>query len=192
MKKLETNAPSRLRGKTMAVFARHRPQSAPVVLSDCILEERGGRLFLVGASLAAEQSAQDWTSGARRAIAWDAIEEYLLFDTPDDYYARVLGAAAQAAQAAPANANGMIFEAPESSEGIPVEPSGIHVDLDTELEIGSSVLSFSQGRWWRAEVVGLEGDDQVTIHFPGWDSKWDVTLPKTELQVDLHDSLEAD
>lgn len=78
------------------------------------------------------------------------------------------------------------LEFPDSDEGAPVEPSDIPVGPDTALEVGSRVLSFSQGRWWRAEVVGLEPDGMVKIHFPGWDSKWDVVVPREELQVDLH------
>jgi hypothetical protein len=52
------------------------------------------------------------------------------------------------------------IEFPQSEEGVPVEPSDIPVGPDTDLEIGARVLSFSQGRWWRAEVVGLEPDDR--------------------------------
>jgi hypothetical protein len=78
------------------------------------------------------------------------------------------------------------IEFPQSKEGVPVEPSEVPVGPDTYLEIGSRVLSFSQGRWWRAEVVGLEPDGKVKIHYPGWDAKWDVVLPRDELQVDLH------
>ena len=83
-----------------------------------------------------------------------------------------------------------VFEAPQSAEGHPVEPSDIPVGPETPLEVGSTVLAYSQGRWWRAEVIGLEGEDQVTIHFPGWDAKWDVTVPREELQVDLNASEE--
>ena len=79
-----------------------------------------------------------------------------------------------------------VVELPQSAEGRPVEPSEIPVTSDTPLEVGSRVLSFSQGRWWRAVVIGLEGEDQVRIHFPGWDDKWDATVSRDELQVDLH------
>jgi hypothetical protein len=78
-----------------------------------------------------------------------------------------------------------LLEAPQSEEGHPVEPSDIPVGPDTPLEVGSRVLSFSQGRWWRAEVVALAPEDRVQIHFPGWGDKWDVVVPREELQVDL-------
>ena len=79
-----------------------------------------------------------------------------------------------------------LVEFPQSDEGRPVEPTDIPVGPETPLEVGSTVLSYSQGRWWRAEVIGLEPGDRVRLHFPGWDAKWDVTVPREELQVDLH------
>ena len=74
---------------------------------------------------------------------------------------------------------------PRSPAGLPVEPSGVPVEPETPLEIGSTVLAFSQGQWWRAEVIGLEGEERVRIHFPGWDPSWDETVPRSDLQVDL-------
>jgi hypothetical protein len=77
------------------------------------------------------------------------------------------------------------LEFPNSVDGNPVEPSGIPVRSDTRLEEGSTVLAFSQGRWWRAEVVRVEPGGRVRIRFPGWDPKWDESVPRSELQVDL-------
>ena len=74
---------------------------------------------------------------------------------------------------------------PHSAAGFPVEPSGIPVELQTPLEAGSTVLAFSQGRWWRAEVIALEDEEHVRLHYPGWDRAWDETKPRIELQVDL-------
>ncbi|MBX9681879.1 MAG: hypothetical protein K2X38_24240 [Gemmataceae bacterium] len=80
---------------------------------------------------------------------------------------------------------GPLMEAPQSADGCPVEPSGVMVDEDTPLRVGGTVLSFSQARWWRAEIMGFEREGSVRIHFPGWDSKWDTAIPRHELQVDL-------
>jgi len=80
--------------------------------------------------------------------------------------------------------NGMIMESPDSPAGYPVVPSNIPVDSDTPLKKGMTVLSFSQGRWWRAEIVAIEPDEYVKIHFPGWDPKWDISIHRDELQVD--------
>ena len=60
-------------------------------------------------------------------------------------------------------------QVPRSAAGFPVEPSGIPVELETPLDVGSTVLAFSQGRWWRAEVTALEGEEHVRLHYPGWD-----------------------
>jgi hypothetical protein len=179
-----SSAPS-LRGKTVVVKVRSRDTA---VLSDCFLETRGSRLFLVGTSQPAQRAVSEWSDGVRRAVAWEAVEEYFLFDALDDYYARAHAAAAQAPP--PGDVSGL--EWPQSDEGNPVEPSGVQYQPETPLEVGTKVLSYSQGRWWRAEVIALEDNDQVRLHYPGWDSKWDVTVSKTELQVDLSSSIEAE
>ena len=181
-----TNETPSLRGKTVAIHVRNRSTDTPVLLSECILETRGGRIFLVGVSLPAQQSVKEWTDGVRRAIAWDAVDEYLLFQSPDDYYSREQPAPTAIPSDMP------LVEFPESDAGTPVEPSGIAIEPETHLEAGSVVLSYSQGRWWRAEVVALASEEDVTIHFPGWDSKWDVTVPRGELQVYLGDSIRSD
>src|SRR5439155_4606617 len=82
-----------LRGKTVAVYTRNRSDS-PAVLRECLLETRGGRLFLVGTSIPAQRAVQEWTDGVRRAIAWDAVDEYFLFDSPEEFYMRAHAAAA--------------------------------------------------------------------------------------------------
>jgi hypothetical protein len=76
-------------------------------------------------------------------------------------------------------------QVPHSAAGFPVDPTGIPVEPETPLDVGSTVLAFSQGRWWRAEVIALEGDEHVRLHYPGWDRAWDESKPRTELQVDL-------
>jgi hypothetical protein len=187
------NEPLSLRGKTVVLHIWNRPVMPPVVLTECILETRGGRIFVVGTSLPIHKGDKEWSDGVRRAVAWDAVDEYLTFDSPEDYYARELTVPATAAiPAASATQPASALEMPKGEEGYPVEPSGITVEPETPLEVGSIVLAYSQGRWWRAEVVALEGDDDVRIHFPGWDSKWDVTVPRNELQVYLGDSVQSD
>ena len=173
-----------LRGKTVAVYTRSRP-TGPAVLSECMLETRGDRLFLVGTSIRTQRSAPEWTDGVRRAIAWDVVDEYFLFDSPEAYYAREPVTAAAEPEPEPQMP---LVAFPESSEGRPVDESGVYFEPETPLELGAIVLAFSQGRWWRAEVIGFEGEDSVRLHFPGWDSTWDVTVAKTELQVDFSES----
>jgi hypothetical protein len=74
---------------------------------------------------------------------------------------------------------------PQSAAGYSVDPSGIPVEPETHLERGSTVLAFSHGRWWRAEVIALEGDEWVRVHYPGWDRAWDTSVRRSELQMDL-------
>ena len=52
------------------------------------------------------------------------------------------------------------------------------------------MLSFSQGRWWRAEVVALESNDDVRLHYLGRDPQGDATVPRHELQAYLGDSIQ--
>jgi len=74
------------------------------------------------------------------------------------------------------------------SSGRPVQPSGLPVGPDTPLEVGSPVLANWRGMWWRAQVVALESEDRVRIHYVGWDSRWDETVPRSSLLLDTGDS----
>jgi hypothetical protein len=76
------------RGKTVVVYGHGRAFYTPVVLSGCSFEVQGGRLFLVGRD---QQSGSQpsWSNGARRAIAWEAVEDYLVFDSHQEYLARL-------------------------------------------------------------------------------------------------------
>jgi hypothetical protein len=58
------------------------------------------------------------------------------------------------------------------------------VPPDLALEPGTPLLAFSQGRWWRATVVAVEGGDRVVVCFPGWDPQWRARLPRKHLQID--------
>ena len=68
-----------------------------------MLETRGERMFLVGTSIPGQKSVKEWTDGVRRAIAWSAVEEYLLFDSPEDYYTHTEAAAAMLRLVEPAS-----------------------------------------------------------------------------------------
>jgi hypothetical protein len=83
-------------------------------------------------------------------------------------------------------------EAPRSLASLPVEPSGVPVEIETHLEVGSIVLAFSHGRWWRAEVTALEGEDHVRIRYPGWGPIWDASMQRSALQVDLGGAAEVE
>jgi hypothetical protein len=74
---------------------------------------------------------------------------------------------------------------PLTQEGFPVEPSGVAVPADLRLEVGTPVLAYSQGRWWRATVVSAEDEEEVVIGYPGWDPEWAERVPRKRLQLDL-------
>jgi len=80
---------------------------------------------------------------------------------------------------------------PLSAEALPVEPSGIAVEPETRLEVGAAVLANWNGVWWRAQVIGLERDGRVRIHYAGWDSSWDETVSRGNLQMDISGSVRA-
>ena len=80
---------------------KHLPQFAGKVLSvlcagedtgqlirDPSFREQGGRLFWVG--LVPEEASRDnWMEGLPCAIAWDAVQGYVVFDSMSDYLARL-------------------------------------------------------------------------------------------------------
>jgi hypothetical protein len=76
-----------LAGKILQVYQRNRPLDDGVVLQHGAFEIQGDRVFLTG-EFAEGVSADDWAAGVRTAIAWDAVEQYLVFDSYDDYMSR--------------------------------------------------------------------------------------------------------
>ena len=72
----------------------------------------------------------------------------------------------------------------ESPEASPVAATGIWAQPGTPLEPGSRVLAFSQGQWWRARVIALDGEDRVRVNFIGWDPKWEESHRRSQLQLD--------
>ena len=83
---------------------------------------------------------------------------------------------------------GASFVAPTSPEGMPVSPSGIWLEPDEPLEIGSCVLACSQGVWHRAVVIDFRSRGRVLVHYPGWDPFWDEVHSRARLQAHPHDS----
>jgi len=80
---------------------KHLPQFAGKVLSvlcagedtgqliyDPSFEEQGGRLFMVGI-VPKESSRDNWMEGLPCAIAWDTVQDYVIFASMDDYLTRL-------------------------------------------------------------------------------------------------------
>ena len=51
-------------------------------------EVQGGRLFLVG-TVTPGSSTNEWCAGLPNAVAWDAVTDYLVFDSPEHYAERL-------------------------------------------------------------------------------------------------------
>lgn len=51
-------------------------------------ERQGGRLFLVG-TVPRKGSQDDWMYGLPTAIAWDRVQDYVVFVSPEDYLQRL-------------------------------------------------------------------------------------------------------
>jgi hypothetical protein len=53
---------------------------------------------------------------------------------------------------------------------------------EAPLKVGDAVQVEWYGQWWTGEVLGLEGDN-VRIHYRGFDSRWDETVPRSRLRL---------
>jgi hypothetical protein len=80
---------------------KHLPQLAGKVLSvlcagedtgqliyDPSFQEQGGRLFMIG-TVPKEASRDNWMEGLPCAIAWDTVQDYVIFASMDDYLERL-------------------------------------------------------------------------------------------------------
>ena len=77
-----------IKDKIVLLYLFNRPDDHNVVLQDASLELQAGRMFIVGV-FANGTTANDWAAGVRTAVAWDSVEQYLLFDTIEDYFERI-------------------------------------------------------------------------------------------------------
>ena len=60
---------------------------------------------------------------------------------------------------------------------------GDPVTDETRLHIGDKVIVEWNGTWWAGEIVAVNDDGTVRIHYCGWESQWDETMPRTRLQT---------
>jgi len=79
-----------LTGKTLVVETKARPLQDSLVLGGCSFEMQAGRLFLSGTNVPCIPGSHNWTDGVRRLVAWDSIEGYMVFDSVEDYYSRLI------------------------------------------------------------------------------------------------------
>jgi hypothetical protein len=58
------------------------------------------------------------------------------------------------------------------------------VTSDTKL-VGGQILQVEWGgNWWACRIVRLLDGGDVTIHYAGWESKYDEVVPRSRLQLD--------
>jgi hypothetical protein len=76
-----------LRGKTVLVYLKHRPLDDYVVLQQIGFEIQAERFFMLG-RVAEGTTTNDWAAGIFTAIAWDSVEQYMVFDSLEDYFSR--------------------------------------------------------------------------------------------------------
>jgi len=76
-----------LHNKVVLVYIRNRPLDDYVVLERVAFEIQGGKAFIVGA-IAEGTTTNDWAAGVPTALSWDSVEQYLVFDSLEDYFAR--------------------------------------------------------------------------------------------------------
>jgi hypothetical protein len=171
-------------GKVLVIYVKSHFQTPPMALRNCAFENQSGRSFVCGVGLSTLPAHLDPFAGRRRCIAWDAVESYLICDSVEDYMELVKRSMSPPSGYEIASSNVDI-------PGAPVEPSGIEISDDTELEVGMKVLANWSGKWWRAEILAKESRGRVRVHFVGWDSMWDQSMARNDLQVDLADSANA-
>ena len=59
-----------------------------LAVEDPRFEMQGDRLFVVG-TVPKDGSTSDWAVGVTCAVAWSAVEDYMVFDSVDDYTKRL-------------------------------------------------------------------------------------------------------
>lgn len=74
-------------GKVVVLYLENRTYEHVVVLDSPEFTMQGGRLFLTG-EIPEGVSPNDWASRISSNVAWDRIEEYLVFASLDDYLSR--------------------------------------------------------------------------------------------------------
>lgn len=73
--------------KIVVLYLSNRTYEHVVVMADPEFEIQGERLFLCG-SIPDGVSPNDWAVGVRTHVAWAQVEEYLVFDSLEDYLNR--------------------------------------------------------------------------------------------------------
>ncbi len=74
-------------GKVVLLYLTYTSDDRGIVLEDPVFQAQGDRLFLVG-RIAEGTSPNDWVAGSMSGVAWESVDQYLVFDSLEDYLGR--------------------------------------------------------------------------------------------------------
>ena len=74
-------------GKVVILYLSNSTDERGIVLQDPVFQIQGDRLFLLG-RIAEGTSPNDWVAGVYSGVAWECVDQYLVFDSLEDYLAR--------------------------------------------------------------------------------------------------------
>jgi hypothetical protein len=77
------------KGKILVVYTLNPPQAMQngTALEYTEFKTFGNRLFIVGR--VPDIGSDEWDSNLQTAVAWDAVQSYLVFDSKQDYITRL-------------------------------------------------------------------------------------------------------
>jgi hypothetical protein len=97
---------------------------------------------------------------------------------------RVAGTA-QTTAAEPANT-----PAPQAARKgvVPNNEQGVPVTADMKLSPGTPIQAQWGSFFYFAEVVSLEANGNIKVHYQGWSNHFDEALPRNKLRIDPADA----
>jgi hypothetical protein len=60
---------------------------------------------------------------------------------------------------------------------------GNAVTEKTRLSTGDKVIVDWNGSWWKGEILAVNQDHSVRVHYTGWGSEFDETVPRSRLET---------
>ncbi|MFW5640507.1 MAG: hypothetical protein ACOC0H_05025 [Thermodesulfobacteriota bacterium] len=76
-----------LKDKIVLLYLKNRSLDDAVLLREARFDIQADRVFIVG-RFCEGATANDWATDVGTAISWDAVEQYLIFDSLEDYFSR--------------------------------------------------------------------------------------------------------
>src|SRR5687767_4972081 len=74
-------------GKVVTFYCVNEPPEGAVALISPTFDTQGGRLFVLG-KIAPDQPGH-WDDGLQSAVAWDQVNNYVVFDSLEDFRTRL-------------------------------------------------------------------------------------------------------